>query len=243
MDTHGGVLDDLERALAVASSERDEYFFDHRRRYAHDLQLIARLHRGGEILEVGSFPCHLTYCLQRLGYPTVGVDLNPERVAAFIAAHGLNVVPCDVESGRLPFADGRFALVVFNEVFEHLRIDPIGALRDIHRVLAPGGALLLTTPNLYSLRNVISFCRGRGMMGGACQEFEKLRTVGHMGHVREYAAREVEEFLDRTGFEGVERRTVAYDRSRSGRLVDVCYRLVPPWRPYQVFISRKIAQI
>ena len=71
---------------------------------------------------------------------------------------------------------------------------------------------------------------------------EKLRTVGHMGHVREYAGREVAEFLSRTGFEIAERHLVVYDRSRSGRLVDVCYRLVPAWRPYQVFISRKRTQ-
>jgi SAM-dependent methyltransferase len=239
MNRYDTVLDDLSRALAAAGSGTAYYLGDHKRRFASDLRTIERYYTGGEILDVGSFPHHLTYCLHRLGYPTVGVDLKPDRASAFIAANGLHVVGCDLERDRLPFPDARFGFVVFSEVLEHLRIDPIAALLEIHRVLKAASPLLLTTPNLYSMRNVASFVRGRGMMGGAYREFEKLRTVGHMGHVREYAPREVEEFLGNTGFEIVERRREAHSRSQSGRFVDVCYAMLPVFRPYQVFVARK----
>jgi SAM-dependent methyltransferase len=48
--------------------------------------------------------------------------------------------------GALPFVDGSFDLVTANMVVEHVR-DPRSFLADVHRVLRPGGAFLLHTPN------------------------------------------------------------------------------------------------
>ena len=47
---------------------------------------------------------------------------------------------------RLPFHDATFSLVTSNMVFEHLA-EPEAQLREIHRVLAPGGELIFLTPN------------------------------------------------------------------------------------------------
>ena len=57
--------------------------------------------------------------------------------------------------GRLPFADGTFNLVTANMVFEHLD-DPHGQLREIGRVLAPGGRLIFHTPNKYGYVTVLA---------------------------------------------------------------------------------------
>lgn len=50
------------------------------------------------------------------------------------------------EIGRLPFADGSVDLVTANMVFEHLE-NPEQQLKEIWRVLAPGGRLIFHTPN------------------------------------------------------------------------------------------------
>src|SRR5690606_30810586 len=50
---------------------------------------------------------------------------------------------------RLPFASACFDVVSANMVAEHLA-DPAAALREVHRVLAPGGCALIHTPNLSS---------------------------------------------------------------------------------------------
>lgn len=48
----------------------------------------------------------------------------------------------------LPFQDNAFTGIVLTEVLEHC-VDPRAALREIHRVLQPGGLLLVTSPFLW----------------------------------------------------------------------------------------------
>lgn len=53
---------------------------------------------------------------------------------------------CDLMD--IPVADGRFDHVVFNQVLEHLP-DPIGVLKELRRVLKPGGRIICTCPLTY----------------------------------------------------------------------------------------------
>jgi SAM-dependent methyltransferase len=75
---------------------------------------------------------------------STGIDLNPRNVALVrrrLPDHA--VVQGDIED--LPFADGTFATVLCTEVLEHVP-HPDRALREFHRVLAPGGLLLGSVP-------------------------------------------------------------------------------------------------
>jgi SAM-dependent methyltransferase len=78
----------------------------------------------------------------RLG-TAIGIDPSP-RAVAFCRQRGLR----DVELGgleALPFADGRFDLMLACDVLEHID-DDAGALRELRRVAAPGARLLATVP-------------------------------------------------------------------------------------------------
>src|SRR5438874_11007781 len=82
---------------------------NHENRFLADLRMVQDLDPIGPILEIGSAPCNMTGLLKLSGYPVIGVDLAPHRVADFIAQLELDVRRCDIERSALPFADGTFA--------------------------------------------------------------------------------------------------------------------------------------
>lgn len=237
-------VDDALRALDARLRDSDyfPYYRAHRARYRSDALRVLGTMGDGPVLEVGSVPCHATALLALCGVPVVGVDVAPERALATIDAFGLDVRRCDIERAPLPFADAHFSTVLFAETFEHLRVDPQFVLSELNRVLAPGGTLLLTTPNLYSAQNIARFLAGRGITDGL-SEFSKLRTIGHMGHVREYAPAEVRRFLEASGF-AIERVDFAHYHYRPGKrgmLARVVFAVLPRrFRSFQVVTARKI---
>lgn len=63
---------------------------------------------------------------------------------------------------HLPYTDNYFDLVISNGVLEHVA-DDVASLREIHRVLRPGGTFVLTClPNYYSYTEAVARLRGRG---------------------------------------------------------------------------------
>ena len=193
---------EIEKDDSSLSAWNKNYFRMQNKRYLYDITTINKNYKSGRILEIGSAPYHLTYILKRKGFPVTGVDISPERQAKFISDHNLEVVKCNIETEALPFSNNTFHYIIFNEIFEHLRINPITTLKDINRVLHPSGVLVLTTPNLYSIRNIMNFIRGKGF-DNPYEQFLRLETIGHMGHVREYSIHQVKEFLNKTGFQNI----------------------------------------
>src|SRR4051794_10927428 len=73
-----------------------------------------------------------------------GIDGSPEAVAA---AHAKQrpVVHGDVDQ-RLPFDDATFEGVILKDVLEHVA-DPVAVVRDVRRVLQPGGVVFASSPD------------------------------------------------------------------------------------------------
>lgn len=217
-----------------------EYVHFHKDRIAFDLDLVRR-HGGAtaRIIEFGALPLLLTAPLAQLGYPLVSVDLRPERFSHAIAALGLDVVKCDIEHESLPFPDNSFDVAVFNELFEHLRIDPIFTMREVKRVLKPGGILLLSSPNLRSLAGIANFLlknRCYSCEADPYEEFSKLGRFGHMGHVREYTTTEISGFLTAIGFE---MREIVRRGTFGIGWADLFCRIASPLRPFASYVAAK----
>ena len=62
---------------------------------------------------------------------------------------------CDLNQ-PLPYADGAFALIVCAEGIEHLE-NPFAFAREAHRILHPGGFLIVSTPNVLGLRSRVRY--------------------------------------------------------------------------------------
>ncbi len=84
--------------------------------------------------------------------------------------------------------------MLFCEIVEHLLLDPLHALHEIHRVLRPSGLLVLTTPNVARLGNVLALVAGANI-------YDPYSGFGPLGrHNREYTRHELVALLRFAGF-------------------------------------------
>jgi SAM-dependent methyltransferase len=104
----------------------------------------------GPLLDIG---CSLAYTLRAaidLGMPARGIEYDAE-VAAFCREIGYDVQAGTMTS--LPFAAGEFQVVTMKHVLEHTH-DPGAAVREVRRVLRPGGGLFIAVPDARYGRSV-----------------------------------------------------------------------------------------
>jgi len=120
------------------------------------LQPYAAHFRGRRVLDYGCSYGVSAVVLRLLGAASVvGVEPAEDRVSrgtAWIATAGIEAVTLEAvpDTRHLPFPDGAFQFALANAVFEHIPQPRAAHLRELWRVLAPGGVLLINeTPNSY----------------------------------------------------------------------------------------------
>jgi glycosyltransferase involved in cell wall biosynthesis len=116
----------------------------------------------------------------------------------------------DAEKDKYPYPDDFFSTVLCCELLEHLYDDPMHMMGEINRILEPGGHLVLSTPNICSLRAV-----GAVLLGyhpGLFHQYVQPDKNGAVDprHAREYAPRDVHALLLAAGFEIVRLETGPY---------------------------------
>lgn len=100
----------------------------------------------------------------------------------------------NIENDPFPYEDASFDIVMLCEIIEHLLMNPAQVLREIRRVLKPGGQMILTTPNVNRLENV-----ARMLSGGNI--YDPYSGYGPYGrHNREYNKHELSMLLTYLGF-------------------------------------------
>jgi len=185
-----------------------KYVNTHLGRLSKTLELTPPGGPDDAVLEMGAY-MHMTPALAQLGYGEVrGCHLGPLGKVDDKTATAKNgeVFRCKVdlfnaETDEYPYEDGRFKAVVCAEVIEHLAEDPMYLMAEVNRILEPGGYLVLSTPNITSLRS----CAGvlSGYHPALFQEFT-TRIGGNAvepRHAREYAPREIGLLMEGSGFE------------------------------------------
>ena len=210
-------------------------------RLSRDLKIMLKTVRPDhKILDVGANPPFLVATLVQLGFDVTGIDLTPAAFGASIERFGLHIAACDIEREALPFEDESFDYLLFTEVIEHLRINPVFTMSELYRVLKPGGTLMLETPNLYSLNGIYNFMV-KGRAYACCNddiytEFSKVDKIGFFGHIREYTTQELQLFLQKLGFKNIE---AIY--SDGGKLVwtKPVYRFFPHLRSRVMLLGTK----
>jgi ubiquinone/menaquinone biosynthesis C-methylase UbiE len=129
----------------VSFSRYSQYWWSNRF-YA----ILARRYgrRGSRLLEIGSGLGHLVGKLENT-FETVATDVNPWALhqSRELAGRTFHLAS---SAETLPFMDAAFDFVIIKHVVEHLQ-HPEKGIEELGRVIAPGGVLILATPNLASL--------------------------------------------------------------------------------------------
>jgi len=136
---------------------------------------------GKSALDVGCGAGLLAEPLARLGARVTGVDAAPELVAVareHAAAQGLDVI---YNTGELEELEGQFDLITCMEVIEHVA-DPAAFVKALAKRLAPGGLLVMSTPNAtgWSKLLMITLGEGLGRIPKGTHDFDKFIAPDRM---------------------------------------------------------------
>lgn len=116
--------------------------------------------RPGKLLDVGCGSGAFAAAMRERGWSVRGTEFDPVAARAAQAAHGVAV---DVgELAAIAYPAGAFDAITARHVLEHVR-EPVGFLAECWRILAPGGRLVLVTPNVESLGHRHFADRWRGL--------------------------------------------------------------------------------
>lgn len=171
-----------------------------RRRVECTVELCRHLREALRVLDLGCGRGHITAELQKLfpGAEIAGLDYSVSAIA-YAVEHFPGIEFAAGNAYRCPYPPECFDLVVCNNLWEHVP-DPLQLLREISRVLKPGGHVVMSTPSRYRFGNLVRVLAGR--------------PVGFMSerHVTEYTVGQVKEQFRFGGYDVVR----AYSRPEAG---------------------------
>ncbi|UOX89999.1 class I SAM-dependent methyltransferase [Amycolatopsis sp. FBCC-B4732] len=113
--------------------------------------LLSKTHAGDEVLDLGCGTGRFTIPLAESGAVVTGLDLSPGMLAVARAKLGERGLRADLREGDmadLPFPDACFDVVTSMLALMHIPIpDRPRVFREVHRVLKPGGRMVLCVKN------------------------------------------------------------------------------------------------
>ena len=136
---------------------------------------------GRSALDVGCGAGLLTEPLARLGANVTGIDASPEVIAAARDHADLMQLEIDYRVGDVQALEGEFDLITSMEVIEHVA-DPALFVAALAKRLAPGGLLIMSTPNAtgWSKLLMITIGEGLGRIPRGTHDFENFIAPARM---------------------------------------------------------------
>ena len=207
-------VDPVPEEYILGWSESDtgirEYAVTHMTRLQKTLEIIPPGSSGDRILEMGAYLQIAPALKAKLGYGEVrGCYYGPPGKVNHrsITSDDGQKFECDIdlfnaEKDSFPYPEEHFSTVLCCELIEHLAEDPMHMMAEINRILKPGGHIVLTTPNIASLRAIAAILQG--YHPGFFPAYIQPQDAGEEAearHNREYTPREVARLLVDSGFE------------------------------------------
>ncbi len=193
----------------------DERLYENLQIIAHEkthrrvLDIFGRFPHRGRLLEVPAGEGALAWQLHKLGYEVTAGDIDP----AFFKVRSIPCVRLDLNAA-FPLDDGQFQYVSCIEGIEHLQ-DQFHFVRECHRILTPGGYLVLSTPNILNLASRLKFFFSGfySLVPRPVNEFSQVPVFDHINPVTYYQLRYM---LHSQGFEITRVATDFWRRGAAG---------------------------
>jgi ubiquinone/menaquinone biosynthesis C-methylase UbiE len=166
--------------------------------------ILSHVEKGAKILDLGAGTGYFSSLL----YNTLkSKSLNPEEIIQASDYYPENFkfdkLSCqfgDFNTG-LPYEDNTFDVVCSIEVIEHIE-DQFQLMREIFRIIKPGGILVLTTPNIMNINSRLAFL-GHGLY----LQFDVLPVTGRKafnGHIHPVSYNFLSSMVKKCGFKKVQ---------------------------------------
>lgn len=169
--------------------------------------VTTRLISGGErLLDVGCGDGAFAVLVKNKYQEVYGVDISAEALQR-AKGKGIEVFQINLNSEPLPFEPDYFDTVTCLDVVEHV-FDPRVLIKEIYRVLKPGGEGFITFPNIRFLRYLQSIVLGR---------FPKTSSDSSLydgGHLHYFTSKDMGLLLENAGFRVVAKRGLTSDNAR-----------------------------
>ncbi len=178
------------------------YLEHHFNRFKNTFNLFSQSwnkERGNRVLDIGAHWLHQSLFYSLNGFQVTACDfpatLQQDSVIKLAQNQNISLLPyTDLESPSVfnNIKDDAFDIILFTEIIEHITFNPIDFWKEIYRVLAPNGRIIITTPNYYSWHSRCwSFKRFINGYGGGLTTDSILGMHTYSHHWKEFSLKEL----------------------------------------------------
>lgn len=191
--------------------------------------ILLKYPNGCRILDAGSGLGRWVFYWQGTGCKAYGIELVAKAVERSKEYAQKNNLGCQFIIGdvrNMPFSDNFFDIVMSFGTIEHF-LDSSKAVKEFYRVVKKGGTCLVTCPNIYSARSLIT----RPILN-----ILKSPKFGYQGYEKSFRPRVLAKMMEEAGF-----KEIKFGILPDGALLGEFYKFIPIIGKYLFCLMRKIS--
>jgi len=136
---------------------------------------------------------------------TITEKLNAKKIITLDVSDEKDInIKCDLNEDKIPLKDNSVDIILAGELIEHIP-NTLFFLSECKRILKKNGFLILSTPNICSLKERIRMLFGE--LPGQCSRYSHRGEDKYNTHVRNFNLKEISKAMDLSGLKIIEARS------------------------------------